>query len=200
MHGALHPRDLFHGPVRTRRLDAGEGVTAGGAEQTTVRAACKSDVPAIFAIYDHEALYETTTFHTEASTPSERAEWWRARQRDDRPVVVAELGGRVMGWAALSDWSPRPAYRRTAEVSVFVDRAVRGAGVGSMLLRAVVERGRAGGVAVIMARIVEGNPASVRVHEAVGFGTLCVMRRQGEKFGRLLDVRLMERSCEEPTG
>ncbi len=105
---------------------------------------------------------------------------------------MAEEDGALLGWGRLSPWSPRAAYARTAEDSVYVRADARGRGVGRALLDALVARARGAGIAVLVARIAEGNPASVRLHERAGFRPVGTMRRVGEKFGRLLDVAILD--------
>jgi L-amino acid N-acyltransferase YncA len=157
-----------------------------------IREAAEGDLPGIFAVYDAEVLRGTATFETVPRTPAERVEWFQAHPRSRYPVVVAEEGGAVLGWARLQPWSPRPAYARTAEDSVYVRADARGRGIGRALLAEILGRARGAGIAVVLARIAEGNPASVRLHAAAGFRTVGTMRRVGEKFGRILDVELMD--------
>jgi len=157
-----------------------------------VRDATPDDLAAIFAIYDEEVLRGTATFETVPRTVPERREWFDAHPRDRYPILVAEISGAVVGWGRLQPWSPRPAYARTAEDSVYVAAAARGRGVGRALLGALLERARPAGIAVVLARIADGNPASIRLHERAGFRTVGVMRRVGEKFGRILDVALLD--------
>lgn len=157
-----------------------------------LRDATDADLDGIFALYDPEVLHGTATFETEVRTPAGRREWFDAHPRGRYPVLVAEEDGAVVGWGRLYPWSPRPAYARTAEDAVYVRADRRGNGVGRALLGALVERARAAGIAVLVARIVEGNPASRRLHEAAGFREFGVMRRAGEKHGRVLDVALLD--------
>jgi phosphinothricin acetyltransferase len=162
-----------------------------------IRDATAGDLPGIFEIYDHEVLRGTCTFDTVVKTHAERLEWLGVHSGSMHPALVAcepDHGGeRVLGWASLSPWSVRCAYARAAENSVYVHRTARGRGVGRTLLAALLDRARAAGVKVVIARIVEGNPASLRLHEVAGFQTIGLMRRIGEKFGVLHDVRLMDR-------
>jgi len=161
-------------------------------DAVSIRDATEDDLAGIFAIYDPEVLHGTATFDTECKTPAERVEWLRAHAEPRRPLLVAVCGGKVAGWASLSAWSERCAYARAAENSVYVAADARGRGIGRALLEELARRARAAGIAVLLARIVEGNPASLRLHRSVGFRTIGVMRRVGEKFGKVLDVELLE--------
>lgn len=160
-------------------------------DQLAIRDASGGDLEAIFAIYNHEVRHEVSTFDTVPRDPVRDAGWLRGRE-PRYPVLVAERDGEIVGWGSLSQWSERGAYARTAEVSVYVDRAHRGSGVGRRLLEALIERAPQGGIAVLLARITGENPASVGLHESLGFERIGVQRRSGEKLGRILDVTLMD--------
>lgn len=158
-----------------------------------IRHATPADLEGIFSIYDPEVLRGTATFETTPKSPDERRAWLDHHHAPRHPVLVSvNDAGAVLGWASLSEWSERCAYARAAEVSVYVRADQRGRGVGKALLGALADGARRAGLGVLLARIVEGNPASRKLHESVGFTTIGVMRRVGEKFGRILDVRLME--------
>jgi L-amino acid N-acyltransferase YncA len=164
----------------------------------SIRSATAADLPGIFAIYDDEVLHGTATFDTQPKTPAERLEWFGNDGNGRYPVLVAEVDGQVAGWARLYAWSPRRAYDRTAENAVYVGRAHRGRGLSRALMEEILRLAPQRGVSVLVARVVEGNPASLALHEKLGFRTIGVMRRVGEKFGRLLDVRLMDRHLDAP--
>lgn len=164
--------------------------------RTVLRDAAAADLPGIFAIYDREVLHGTCTFDTTPKAPREREEWFHANPGGRYPILVAEIDGVIAGWARLYQWSPRPAYDRTAENAVYVSADFRGRGLGKHLLLEVLRRGYDAGVRNVIARVVEGNPASLRLHEAVGFSSIGVMHRVGEKFGKVLDVRLLERAMD----
>ena len=161
-----------------------------------IRAATEADLPGIFAIYDREVLHGTATFDTEPKSAAERLAWLRDDAGGRYPILVAEIDGQVAGWARLYAWSNRCAYARAAENAVYVDAAQRGKGVGRALLAELIRLAPQRGVHVLLARIVEGNPASLAVHEKLGFTPIGVMQRVGEKFGRVLDVRLMDRQLD----
>jgi L-amino acid N-acyltransferase len=165
-----------------------------GVGEVTIRLAEVRDVDAINRIYDHEVRHGTATFDTEPMTREARLAWLAEHASARHPAIVAELGtGDVAGWACLSAWSPRCAYARAAEVSVYVDAGHQGRGIGRALLEELVGRARAAGLGVLLARIsLESGAASRALHASIGFATIGVMRRVGEKHGRILDVELMD--------
>jgi L-amino acid N-acyltransferase len=156
-----------------------------------IREARLEDLDGIFAIYDEQVLHGTATFDTIVKSTQERLDWF-ATAGDRYPVLVADDGHRIAGWARLYAWSPRKAYDRTAENAVYVRDDLRGRGIGRQLMQELIRIGPSRGVHVFVARIVEGNPGSIRLHESLGFRTIGVMRQVGKKFGKLLDVRLMD--------
>ena len=158
----------------------------------SVREARPEDLEAIFEIYNEEVLHGTATFDTEPRILGRDDAWLTERDAERHPVVVAVIDDRVAGWASLNPWSTRGAYARTVEGSVYVHGEHRGRGLGRLLLGELVERARRAGTGVILARISEANAPSVALFEAFGFGRIGTQRRCGEKFGRILDVELMD--------
>lgn len=158
----------------------------------SVRDAGADDLGAIFEIYNREVLHGTATFDTEPRVVGRDDAWLTERDTERHPVVVAVIDDRVLGWGSLGPWSERGGYVRTAEGSVYVHADHRGRGVGRLLLAAVIDRARAAGLGVILARIAGANEPSVRLFEAFGFAHIGTQRRCGEKFGRILDVELMD--------
>jgi L-amino acid N-acyltransferase YncA len=156
-----------------------------------IRAATEPDVASITAIYNDAVRNSTGTFDTEPRTVADRTEWFRVH--DDRhPILVSERDGTVVGWGAVSAWSERPAYGATGEVSVYVAAPFRGQGVGRRLLEALLESAARRQYHTLLARIAEGNGASLRLHTGAGFTSIGVMRQVGWKFGRRLDVHLLQ--------
>ena len=157
----------------------------------TIRPATIADLPAITGIYNDAILTTTATFDTEPKTIAEQRAWFE----DHGPryaVLVAVSGGTVTGWASLSPWSDRCAYADTAEISVYVEAAHRGRGIGRALAEATVAAAREAGLHTLLSRIAEGNEPSVRLTESLGFRHVGVMHEVGFKFGKRLDVYLME--------
>ena len=157
-----------------------------------IRDAVAGDVGAILDIYNEQVLHGTATFDTEPKTEADHDAWFTTHDRERYPILVAEEGGSVVGWARLYPWSDRCAYARSGENSVYVHTDWRGRGVARALMTELLARARARGLSVILARIAEGNPASIRLHQSLGFERIGTMRRVGEKFGRILDVEMMQ--------
>lgn len=157
----------------------------------TIRAAQLGDVPAITEIYNEAIRNTTATFDTEEKSVAERQAWLAAHDHR-HPVIVAEIDGVVVGWASLTPWSDRCAYSETAELSVYVHLDWRGQGIGKQLMQTVLALGRDCGLHTVLTRIAAENGISVHLHELCGFTTIGVMREVGRKFGRLLDVVMMQ--------
>lgn len=161
-----------------------------------VRPARAHDAEAIRAIYNPEVLQSTVTFDLVPRTLEDQL-MWLSEHAGAHPALVAVDGDPadedVVGFGSLSPWQRRPAYRTSAEDSVYVRRDQRGRGVGRLLLGELVAMGTAHGFHAIFARIVGGHEASIALHQALGFETVGVEKEVGRKFGRWLDVVLMER-------
>lgn len=156
-----------------------------------LRPATPADAVATAAIYNHEVATSTVTFDLEPRSIDEQEAWLSARA-GALEVVVAEVDGEVAGFASLSPYRDRPAYRPTVEDSVYVHQDHRGNGVGRALLEEIVAVARDRGFHSVMARIVGGHTASIRLHAAVGFEEVGLEREVGRKFGRWLDVVVMQ--------
>jgi phosphinothricin acetyltransferase len=158
----------------------------------TVRKATRKDLSAITDIYNEAILTTVATFDTEPKTMEEQEAWFEAHG-PKYPVLVAEKEARVIGWASLSMWSDRCAYADTAEISVYVKQEHRGKGVGRELMEVLIGEGQAAGLHTVIARIAEGNEVSIHLHWAFGFTPVGVMKEVGRKFGKLIDVHMMQK-------
>jgi len=158
-----------------------------------VRLATPADIPGIFEIYDEQVLHGIATFETVVKTTEERRAWFDAHPPLRYPALVACEQEQIVAWAGLAPWSPRQAYARTAENSVYVHHSQRGKGLGKLLMTELIARAlRDTPVRVMVARIAQPSPASVALHESLGFRPVGTLRRCGEKFGRILDVLIMD--------
>ncbi|HLI14505.1 MAG TPA: GNAT family N-acetyltransferase [Acidimicrobiales bacterium] len=150
------------------------------------------DAEAIRTIYNAEVVGSTATFDLVERTAEEQRAWIAAH-RGAYPAIVAVRDGEVVGFASLSPYRPRPAYSTTAEDSVYVAAPHRGQGVGKALLADIVRLASAQGFHSVVARIVGDHAASIALHRSCGFELVGVEREIGRKFGRWLDVAVMQR-------
>ena len=162
-------------------------------EDTIIRPAVGTDAAAMAAIYNQAVLHSTATFDTEPETTGERERWLEEHTAPQQPALVAERDGHVVGWASLSRYSARCAYEATVEASTYIHESETGRGLGSALSEALLEAGRAGGVHAVLARICTENAASLAMARKLGFFEVGVMREVGTKFGRSLDVMMLEK-------
>ncbi|WP_208513762.1 GNAT family N-acetyltransferase [Variovorax paradoxus] len=165
---------------------------------TTIRPSREDDIPAIAAIYAHHVLHGTGTFETEPPSPTEMA----SRRADvlgkGLPYLVAERDGELLGFAYCNWFKPRPAYRYSAEDSIYLAEAARGQGLGARLLAALSEAAEAAGVRKLIAVIGDSaNAGSIGVHRGQGFAQVGVLKDCGWKFGQWRDVVLMEKTIGE---
>ncbi len=163
--------------------------------KVTIRKAALADVAAIAEIYNEAILTTTATFDTEPKTLEERTEWLQSHG-ERHPVLVAEVDGQVAGWASLSRWSDRPAYDVTAETSFYVHSKYRGRGIGRQLKAAIIEEACRLGYHSLIARVAEGSNESIHLNESAGFVNVGTLKQVGRKFGRLLDVHVMQKMLE----
>ena len=162
----------------------------------TARPSQALDLPAITAIYRHHVLNGTGTFEIEPPSLSDM----QTRREDvlskGLPWLVAEADdGSILGYAYANWFKPRPAYRFSAEDSIYVADPARGQGIGRLLLDALCERCAQAGVRKLIAVIGDSqNTGSVGVHHAAGFTHAGTLQAVGWKFDRWLDVVMMEKS------
>ena len=149
------------------------------------------DAEAIRSIYTLEVTESTVTFDLVPRSLDDQRQWI-VDHDGPHPAIVAADGGEVVGFGSLSPHRPRPAYATSVENSVYVRRDQQRRGVGRALLHELLRLGTAHGFHAVFARIVDGHAASIALHEACGFFTVGVEREVGRKFGRWLDVVVME--------
>ena len=159
-----------------------------------IRPATEADLAEITGIYADAVLHGTASFET---VPPEEAEMARRRQAvlaAGLPYLVAEDGGRVLGYAYAGPYRPRPAYRSTVEDSIYVAPDAKGRGIGRALLARLIADVEARGFRQMVAVIGDsGNAASIGIHRALGFAHVGTLKDVGYKHGRWLDSVLMQR-------
>ncbi len=156
-----------------------------------IRPATIDDLPVITEIYNDAIKRTVATFDTEPKSLEEQKIWFKAHGTR-YPIMVAQTEG-VVGWASLSQYSDRCAYSNTAEVSVYIAEEHRGKGFGHTLLQSIIQHGKEIGHHVLLARIADGNDVSIHIFEKQGFTHVGVLKEVGRKFGRLIDVYIMQK-------
>ena len=156
-----------------------------------IRKAELKDLEAITDIYNEAVRNTTATFDTQPKTAAQQREWFDHHDAK-HPVIVACEGDNTIGWASLSAYSDRCAYAATAEASVYISPEWRGKGVGRKLSAEILKAGKEAGLHTVILRIAEGNDASIKLAESLGFKQIGVMEEVGTKFGKVLDVILMQ--------
>ena len=167
-----------------------------------VRDAVSQDLPAVTAICN--ALLDTTTYEWSENrhTVAERELWLANQAAIGCPALVAVEGEAVVGYASYGDFrdsSRWPGYRFTVEHSIHVREDRWGRGIGRMLVESLLDCARREGRHVMVAAIDGSNTRSIRFHDCLGFVEVARMPEIGEKFGRRLDLVLMQRVVDEPS-
>lgn len=157
-----------------------------------IRDAKPDDAEEIAKIYN-QAVRETTAIWNEVEVDAlNRAEWLMARQAQGLPVLVLDEGGTITGYASYGPFRAFDGYRATVEHSVYVRTDRQGGGRGRALLSALIDYARAEERHVMIAAIEAGNAGSIALHERLGFRAVGVLPQVGQKFGRWLDLSLMQ--------
>jgi phosphinothricin acetyltransferase len=157
-----------------------------------IRTAKLSDVPAITEIYNEAIFTTTATFDIEPKTVASQRQWFKEHGAKN-PILVAEVENNVVGWVSLSQYSTRCAYADTVELSVYVKSTYRNMGIGKKLMTAILTEGKKAGLHTVISRIAGDNDISVNLHKQLGFVDIGVMKEVGNKFGKLLDVYMMQK-------
>ena len=162
-----------------------------------VRPAMLADAAAVAAIYGHHVLNGVASFDTvplDASAMCDRIEDCR---RAAWPFLVADDGDGIAGYAFATQMRPRPAYAHTAENSIYVRPDRLGQGIGRSLLTHLVEAAALAGFRQMIAVVGGPEPASIALHEALGFRQVGRPTAVGFKFGRWLDTVYLQRALGE---
>jgi len=159
-----------------------------------VRDSVETDVATIQAIYAHHVLHGTASFELTPPTLDEM----RQRRADvvakDLPYLVAEQNGVVVGYAYVTLYRPRPAYRFTVEDSVYVREGLAGQGIGGRLLAEIIKICTAKGYRQLMAVVGDSSAPSVSLHQRHGFKLAGTFKAVGYKFGAWRDTAMLQRA------
>lgn len=158
----------------------------------SIRLATRADAEDINDIQNHYVVRSTATFLTEPLTLEQRLAWLEGHS-PAHPVIVAQADGLVAGWGSLEVFRARPAYRHTAEFSIYVHHERHRRGLGRALLADLVTRARALGYHTLVGGCCSESTAIIALLEASGFSRVARFREVGRKFDRWLDVVFLQR-------
>ena len=163
-------------------------------QPVAIRAARLADAEGIRDIYNYEVLNGMSTFELEPRTLAAQRTWLQDRSGVHAVLVATpeDSDDTVLGFSSLSPFHSRCAYNTTVENSVYVHRDHRGKGIGRALMVELIALAQSHGFHTLIARISGGNEASVAVHRSLGFEVVGTEREVGRKFGRWLDVTVMQ--------
>ena len=160
---------------------------------TVIRDAREPDLAAMLAIYNDAVLTTTAVYDYKPRSSEQQAAWFKVKQEQGLPVLAAEHGGGVVGFASYGPFRPWPAYLHSVENSLYVAPERRGRGIGTLLLPALIRRAAEHGLHTMIAGIDATNEASLRLHAKFGFERVAQFREVGWKFERWLDLAFLQR-------
>ena len=161
--------------------------------------ATQAHVEAITAIYNDAVENTTAIWNDQTVDANNRSQWLSDRRESGMPVVVCISENDeydVLGYATYAQWRPFDGYRLTVEHSVYVRNDQHGKGIGTQLMRVLIERAKGSGIHVMVAGIDASNEASIALHEKLGFEVVGKMPQVGVKFGRWLDLAFLQRTLD----
>jgi L-amino acid N-acyltransferase YncA len=158
----------------------------------TVRPATAADLPEILAIVNHAIQHTTAIYDEEPRTPEMQLAWFEEKMTSGFPVIVAEYQNKVVGFGAYGTFKPKTGYRYTVEHSVYVANHLTGKGIGKMLLGKLIELAKSQNLHVMIGVIDASNTGSIAFHKQFGFVENGVIKEAGFKFGKWLDISIMQ--------
>jgi phosphinothricin acetyltransferase len=159
----------------------------------SIRLATPDDLDVMRDLLNREIRETTATWTTVERTPEAMYDWWAAVREDGFPVYVAESGGEFLGYANYARFRTWPGYWRSAENSVYVTEAAQTRGVGSALLDALAKQARRQKLIALIGVMGADRAGSIALHLKCGYREVGRLPGIGEKFGRRLDMVMMQR-------
>ena len=154
-----------------------------------IRPTEKRDLPRLLSIYNHEVTSGFATLDLHPKTDAEWNEWYAAHTVGNHFALTAEMNGEAIGYATLSGYREKEAYKTTTELSIYVDEPYRHHGIASALMAAIISEARArGDVHTIVSVITTENAPSIALHKKFDFVYCGTVREVGQKFGRMLHI------------
>jgi phosphinothricin acetyltransferase len=173
---------------------------SSGEENRKIRNAVQTDFDQITAIYNDVLTNSTAIYNDRQATCEERIAWWRERQQQGYPVLVAAEDNHIAGFGAFGNFRPWPGYRFTVEGTVHIHSGSRGQGIGTDLLKTLIAQAEALGKHSMIAGVDSENTASLRFLERFGFRRVAYLPEVGFKFHRFLNLVLLQYWITPPVG
>ena len=162
-----------------------------------IRIARREDLQQLLDIYNYEVVHGVATLDLQPKSLEEWERWFDAHNIKNHPLLVAEQAGRVAGYASLSPYRSKEAYRSTVELSIYIGPGFRRQGVATALMEAILREARQDPEThTVVSVITDGNEASRKLHEKFGFTYCGAIREVGMKFGRYLDILNFSRTVD----
>lgn len=160
--------------------------------EPVIRHATQADLPAIVAIYNQSVVTKQATADLTPVTVEQQQAWFEQHSAN-RPLIVAvdTLVGDIVGWASLSNLYSRPAYRISAEISVYIDETAKGQGIGKMLVEKQLELAPSCGVQQAVVKIFAHNQPSLNLFKKLGFEQWGVLKQVCDMDGFIADVVIL---------
>ncbi len=154
-----------------------------------IRKPVREEIPALLDIYNYEVENGIATLDINKKTAADWERWYDNHNIVNHPLIVCEYDGKVAGYATLSSYREKEAYKSTVELSVYVSPSYRKTGVGTALMDAIIAMAKEDeSIHTVVSVITAGNEASRRLHEKFGFTFCGTIPEVGEKFGRYVDI------------
>ena len=157
-----------------------------------IRNATPDDAVILTQIYNHEVETGTALWNVQAIDLENRLEFLSNQKAKGNPVLVAEVDGEMAGYATYAAFRPQDGFHLTAEHSIYLRPGFQGQGIGPKLLSALIDKARDNGLHVLVAAIDGANEGSIALHQKLGFAEVGRMPQAGMKFGRWLDLVLLQ--------
>ena len=158
----------------------------------TIRSSTVQDVETILEIINYEIIHSTAIYDYTARSYEDQLQWYKDKEERQFPVIVAEYGGKVIGFGAYGSFRQKIAYRFSVEHSVYVHHQYQGMGAGRMLLEELIRLAKEQGFHTMIAGIDAANEGSCEFHRKLGFVETARMKEVGYKFNRWLDLVFMQ--------
>ncbi len=157
------------------------------------RIATTEDIPSIRAIYNQGIEDRIATLETTLRTDDDIHDWLMNRSENHKVIIIEDETGTVHGWASLNVFNSRCCYSGVVDISIYISRTVRGAGLGKILLNKLIHIANEQGFHKLVLSTFRFNEAGQRLYRSLGFREVGTYLQQGLLDGKWVDVTVMEK-------